>query len=377
MTRSAAASLPHEQATTPFSPMAMLKDLVKQWLLPKNDLVSLVPAVRKDLAFVRDAGRTRLEPRRLATSGRRSSAPSRILEGADFGLVLGEYRVLDRLGSGSMGNRLSRRTSDLSPSPSPSRFCRSADDQDPRCLLETLPQRNRNGRPAFASAHRRGHRRGRRVSPRRSGDRAPLLRDGVPARRRPAAASSSMTGPCRWCRLCRMVRPDRHRRSPRRISMGWSIATSNRRRPRHQRGWPSQAARLRSGVLRSAEYRRKRERSSAPSITWAPSSSRTRTASTTAPICIRWERCSIGASPANRRSRPRPAGSGGLLGAAGRGAAVASQDPARIAADDRSFGAAAAHAASGRSHRLGARRRARASQVRGVTWRQVFQLADS
>jgi serine/threonine protein kinase len=131
MTSSAAPHLPHGQATVPFSPMAALKELVKNWLLPKNDLVSLATAVRKDLLSCRTQEElfSNLVDWRLLTPFQ----AQRILKGATFGLVLGDYRVLDRLGSGSMGvvylgeHRTYRQPVAIKVLP-------FRDDQDPRVL---------------------------------------------------------------------------------------------------------------------------------------------------------------------------------------------------------------------------------------------------
>jgi serine/threonine protein kinase len=131
MTRSAATDLPHGQATIPFSPMSALKELVKHWLLPKNDLVSLAPAIRKDLLACRTQEElfSNLVDWRLLTPFQ----AQRILKGATFGLVLGDYRVLDRLGSGSMGivYRGEHRTY---RQPVAIKVLPFRDDQDPRVL---------------------------------------------------------------------------------------------------------------------------------------------------------------------------------------------------------------------------------------------------
>ena len=131
MTSLAAGNLPLNQATTPFSPMTMLKELVKNWLLPKNDLVALVPAVRKDLLACRTQEElfSNLVDWRLLTPFQ----AQRILKGATFGLVLGDYRVLDRLGSGSMGivYRGEHRTY---RQPVAIKVLPFRDDQDPRVL---------------------------------------------------------------------------------------------------------------------------------------------------------------------------------------------------------------------------------------------------
>ena len=84
-----------------FSPMACLKELVRLWFLPKQDLLNLAPAIRQDLLRCRNQEEliSNLVDWRLLTSFQ----ANRLITGATFGLVLGNYRVLDRLGTGSMG----------------------------------------------------------------------------------------------------------------------------------------------------------------------------------------------------------------------------------------------------------------------------------
>lgn len=90
--------------TTPlslFSPLGSLKNLVNQGLIPLEEIKTIAPAVRNDLLQCRTSEEllSNLVDWRILTPFQ----AHRLLAGATFGLVLGNYRVLDRLGSGSMG----------------------------------------------------------------------------------------------------------------------------------------------------------------------------------------------------------------------------------------------------------------------------------
>ncbi len=84
-----------------FSPLTYLKDLVNQGFVPLDELKNIAPAIRHDLLHCRTSEEllSNLVDWRLLTPFQ----AHRFLSGATFGLVLGKYRLLDRLGSGSMG----------------------------------------------------------------------------------------------------------------------------------------------------------------------------------------------------------------------------------------------------------------------------------
>ncbi len=84
-----------------FSPLTYLKDLVNQGFIPLEELKNIAPAIRHDLLHCRKSEEllSTLVDWRLLTPFQ----AHRLLSGATFGLVLGNYRLLDRLGSGSMG----------------------------------------------------------------------------------------------------------------------------------------------------------------------------------------------------------------------------------------------------------------------------------
>ena len=298
MTRSAATSLPHDQATTPYSPMATLKELVKQWLLPKNDLIALVPAVRKDLLSCRTQEEliSNLVDWRLLTPFQ----AQRILKGATFGLVLGDYRVLDRLGSGSMGivYRGEHRTY---RQPVAIKVLPFRDDQDPRFLrrfrneIETVA---RLSHPHIVAAIDIGG-----ASPPDDGgtvlhyfvmeylrgvDLQRLITDDGPL---------SLVQACRWCGqiASALAEAERHGLVHRDIKPSNILINETGR-----------AKLLDFGLayFDSQTTDSPRCASSAPSTTWRRSSSRTRTASTIGPTCIR---CGAvlysGACPDRRRFR--------------------------------------------------------------------------
>lgn len=90
-----------EAGVETFSPLVHLKDLVNQGFIPIDDLKKVATSVRRDLVHCKTVEElySTLVDWRLLTPFQ----AHRLLSGATFGLVLGNYRLLDRLGSGSMG----------------------------------------------------------------------------------------------------------------------------------------------------------------------------------------------------------------------------------------------------------------------------------
>lgn len=80
---------------------ALLQDLRDRTLILPEDWEALAPATREELARCRDVESllTQLIQLRLLTEYQ----SARIRTGKSFGLILGNYRVLDRLGSGGLG----------------------------------------------------------------------------------------------------------------------------------------------------------------------------------------------------------------------------------------------------------------------------------
>jgi serine/threonine protein kinase len=85
----------------PFAPLTYLKDLVNNGYIPLDELKNIASAIRHDLVRCTTAEEllSNLIDWRLLTPFQ----GHRILSGATFGLILGNYRLLDRLGAGSMG----------------------------------------------------------------------------------------------------------------------------------------------------------------------------------------------------------------------------------------------------------------------------------
>lgn len=88
-------------AGAPFAPLTHLRDLVNQGFIPLDDLKNIAPTIRGDLTHcgTYEELLSNLVDWRLLTPFQ----AHRLLAGATFGMVLGQYRLLDRLGSGSMG----------------------------------------------------------------------------------------------------------------------------------------------------------------------------------------------------------------------------------------------------------------------------------
>lgn len=84
-----------------FAPLALVKDLVNQGLIPLDELKNRAAAIRGDLLACSTPEQlySTLVDWRLLTPFQ----AHRLISGVTFGLVLGNYRLLDRLGSGSMG----------------------------------------------------------------------------------------------------------------------------------------------------------------------------------------------------------------------------------------------------------------------------------
>jgi serine/threonine protein kinase len=118
-------------AAAAFSPLAALKQLVREDIVGKSDLVSLAPPIRRVLLAAQSHEElvSVLVDWRLLTSFQ----AERVLAGDTFGLVLGNYRVLDRLGNGSMGAVYRGEHRGLRQ-PVAIKVLPVEDDQDPRVL---------------------------------------------------------------------------------------------------------------------------------------------------------------------------------------------------------------------------------------------------
>jgi serine/threonine protein kinase len=88
-------------AAAKFAPLTFLKELVNQGFIPLDDLKHIAPSIRGDLLRCSTSEEllSNLVDWRLLTPFQ----AHRLIAGATFGMVLGNYRLLDRLGSGSMG----------------------------------------------------------------------------------------------------------------------------------------------------------------------------------------------------------------------------------------------------------------------------------
>lgn len=88
-------------ASRGFSALSCLKELVRHWVVPKPDLLRLPAAVRRDLLTCsrEEELLSQLVDWRLLTAYQ----AQRILAGETSRLILGNYRVLEPLGRGSMG----------------------------------------------------------------------------------------------------------------------------------------------------------------------------------------------------------------------------------------------------------------------------------
>ena len=105
---------------------------------------------------------------------------ARIANGTMQDLILGNYRILERIGVGGMGVVFKAEHIDLRR-PVAIKMVAVSSDQDPR-ILAPLQFRNAGGRSIAASEHRGGDRRGkvRALRPGRAG--GSLFRHGIRAR---------------------------------------------------------------------------------------------------------------------------------------------------------------------------------------------------
>ena len=95
------ARLPHETPDVQVSAGALLRRLLAQSLVPPEDLENLAAPNRDYVTASPDADALldRLQQHQLLTSYQ----VGRVRSGKANGLILGNYRVLDRLGAGGMG----------------------------------------------------------------------------------------------------------------------------------------------------------------------------------------------------------------------------------------------------------------------------------